>query len=399
MSLEQSLIGCILKDNDILADIADIVKPLDFKDSNAREVYSLALKRWKAGDSTDLMIISAHLKSLNFKWIAESTIAPIVSMAKSYAISIAESAKVCRIRDGLEGVLSDKHSNSNDLIYKISNISLDESNNDDDITDSKGCVTEFQTMLDSGGTNGLSTGYMVLDQLDIVLVRGDYWVIGADTSVGKTALALNIFCNLIADSDCKTCIISTEMTRKQILSRVISFFTDIAAILISRNRLCAKDVVKVRECMAWLESKLFFISEKTYEISQIENKIRSLNMKHDLDVFFVDYLQHCRSRGCKGKYDILTDVSNRLQELAKVTETTGVALSQISNETAKNINGRMEFKGSGDIGGDVDVGIVLEPNKNDKRRIRAHIKKNRHGQIGEFNLMFTPNYSRIQEHL
>ena len=397
MSIEQSLIGCILQNNDILADIADIVTPLDFKEMNARDVYNFTLARWKNNEITDLVVISASLKGVDFKWVAESTMVPIISMAKSYAVKIAESAKVDRLRLGIDNILLDKDMSSDDILFKISNIAIDESSNDEDITDSVGCVGEFDDLLKSGGVQGLSTGYMFLDQLDIVLVRGDYWVIGADTSVGKTALALNIFCYLIASYECKICLISTEMTRRQIMSRIISYFTNIASITIFRGRCSRVDNERVKKCMDWLKTRLFFISEKTFEISKIENKVRSLNMKHDIDLFIVDYLQHCRSRRFKGRYDILTDVSNRCQELAKVTETTCLALSQISNEVAKNVKGRTKYKGSGDIDGDVDVGIVLEPGKDDTRKLRAHIKKNRHGAKGVFKLMFTKNYSKIEE--
>ena len=398
MNIQQALVGALLSDNSMIATIAGIVSEEDFTDIESQSVFNFIYSRWQDNKTTDLIIAFSLLKDkVSVTCLSEATSIGIPAVSINYAEQVAEEAKLNRLRTSLHNIANDSLADSNDIIAQVSSAVISEACHDDDITDSKSCVDEFDNMLTAGGVVGLSTGYSVFDNLDIAMVKGDYWVVGAATSVGKTAFALNIFCYLLENDNAKVCIISTEMTRKQILSRVIAYFTNIPATKIIKNLTGNNDKKIISDCMAWLKQRTFFISEKTFEISQIENKVRSLTMKHDLDVVIIDYLQHCRSKDYKDKYSVLTNVTARLQELAKVSETCILALSQLSNEASKNTKGNLEFKGSGDIAGDCDVGIVLSPSPNDPAILKAYIKKNRHGARGEAGLKYSKSYARLEE--
>jgi len=393
--IEKNLIGCILNKNNVLADVSSVVAARDFTSEGSRDIYKFCLEMWRADKVVDLPLVFSSVKGVDPSWLAESTSFNNTSMAVSYAEKIAEKAKLGRLRVSIGGVLEDDMSDSDTLVSRVSDIVISECGEDEDIADSGSCVAEFGGMIDSGGVDGYSTGYDALDILDIKLVKGDYWVIGASTSVGKTAFAINIFCNLLAETDAKICMISTEMTRKQIMSRLVAYFTNIASIKIMRGKSSQHELETIHKCLAWLK-KIFFVSEKTYEIANIENRVRSLKMKHGVDVVFVDYLQHCRSNEYKDKYAALTNISSRLQELGKVADVCCVALSQLSNDYGKN-GGSIQFKGSGDIAGDCDVGIILVKSPKTKGRIQGCIDKNRHGSLGEIKLDYNKNYSKLEE--
>lgn len=395
MTLEKALVGAILQKNSVIADIANITSPVDMEDHTASEVYKFVLSRWMENKETDIII--AARSGLNPVWLAESTDEGFPSMAVSYAEQIAEMARVKRLKNTL-GVISKNNTQSQDILDDMANLLISEAGTDEDIADANECVSEFDEMLKAGGISGFSTGYYCFDNLDISLIKGDYWVVGAGTNVGKTAFALNVFCYLLENLNAKICMISTEMTRKQLLSRMLAYFTHIPANKIIKNNLQSDiDQENVQKAMKLLESKTFFISEKTFEISAIENKVRGLNLKHDIDIVFIDYLQHCRSKQYKDRYSVLTDVTARLQELAKVSETCIVALSQLSNDAVKNPKGSLEFKGSGDIAGDCDVGIVLEVSDVKPEVLNVRIKKNRHGGKGIGKLKYNLSFSKLEE--
>lgn len=394
--IEQNLIGCILNKNSIIVDIIDIVKPNDFTNNDARRIYKLCIDFWRADKNIDIVVALAELKDINPAWLAESSMFQNMRMATVYAGQIAETAKRERINKSVTEAISDKMNTSSDVINLISNIVLEDASCDSDIADSASCVDEFGEMLKSGGLKGYSSGYKILDSLDIKLIRGDYWVVGASTSVGKTSFALNIFCHLLLSGDVKICMVSTEMTRLQIISRLVAYFTNIAGIKIIKGNAHASEQEKIQKSLTWLKTKLFFISEKTFEITSIENKVRSLNLKHGLDVVFIDYIQHCRSTDYSDKYASLTNISGRLQELGKVAGVCCIALSQLSNDYGKN-GGSLEFKGSGDIAGDCDVGIILKKRKPRDPILKISVKKNRHGPLGSGHLKYNPNYSKLED--
>ncbi len=399
--MEQALIGAILKENNIIPDIARIVSVRDFTDFKAASAYRLCLDRWQTGEVTDIVIASKMLKVFSGwddpGWIAESTDIGLVSNCLGYAGEIAEKSRLKRVKINLSDAINTAI-DSNDILSKIADIGIKESSKENDVTSAKDCVDKFSIMRRKGGMNGLSTGYDFLDKKYITAVPGDYWAIGAATSVGKSAFAVNMFTNLLNESDAKICMISTEMTNNQMMSRLIGCLTDIPAIYIIKNDIRDQaDLERIEIAENWLSKRVFFMSEKTREISEIEGIVRGLDLKVGLDVIFVDYLQHCRSSSYKKQYDILSDVTGRLQNLSKQIESTIIGMNQLSNATARDSGGNLEFKGAGDIAADCDIGIILRKSKKDRSILNAEIKKNRHGPLGCQVLKFTKSYAILEE--
>ena len=168
--IEQNLIGCILNKNSIIVDIIDIVKPNDFTNNDARRIYKLCIDFWRADKNIDIVVALAELKDINPAWLAESSMFQNMRMATVYAGQIAETAKRERINKSVTEAISDKMNTSSDVINLISNIVLEDASCDSDIADSASCVDEFGEMLKSGGLKGYSSGYKILDSLDIKLI-------------------------------------------------------------------------------------------------------------------------------------------------------------------------------------------------------------------------------------
>lgn len=396
--MEQALIGAILKDNSILPTVAGIIEPEDFTEKNAEIVYRFCLDKWRSGAPVDIVIAAMSLKKIcNVGWIAESVDIGFVSNCLGYAGGIAEKAKMKRLKDSLSKAI-DSAITSNDIIQDIASIGIKETKNHEDVTDAPTCIDQFTKMRAKGGLTGASTGFSFLDRKHISAVPGDYWAVGAATSVGKSAFAVNMFINFLRNSDSKICMVSTEMTKHQIISRLVACLTDIPAIYIIKNAVKRPtDLENIAKAESWLSQRTFFVTEKTREIAEIENIVQALDLKVGLDVVFVDYLQHCRSGKHTRQYDILSDVTGRLQNLSKQVSATVIGLNQLSNDAAKNTSDNLEFKGAGDIAADCDVGIILQKNKSDRRKLKVDIRKNRHGELGCQVLNFTKSYAILEE--
>lgn len=99
------------------------------------------------------------------------------------------------------------------------------------------------------------------------------------------------------------------------------------------------------------------------------------------DVLVLDYVQKIRVDG-KTEYERMTDVANRMQDLAVRENVTVFDLSQVSNDGKDFVHGSVvPSKGSGELVAAADVAIVLTRPKNQKEKfLELHLAKNKFGR-------------------
>lgn len=247
---------------------------------------------------------------------------------------------------------------------------------------------------------GISCGFSKIDNVIDGLMPGHFWVVGGYTSSGKTFFALNILASVILQKK-KSMFVSLEMTSQDIISRLTSILSGVSCReYIKGNITDQKDIDNIQEGFKTIREANLTIRHGSFE--RIKLAIIKEKMTHGLDVVFIDYLQLLRT-GINDANERLEMVSQDLQSLAKEYGVTIIALSQISNEHAKNFQNSdiIGFKGSGAIGASADIAIELvnpdkAPERQEKARngvpytVEAAIKKNRHGPIGKVTMEFMP---------
>jgi len=130
------------------------------------------------------------------------------------------------------------------------------------------------------------------------------------------------------------------MTKEDILDRLIGERLGIGvyelAKTVNRERV-AEQVAKIEKNINDLD---LCILDTLYDIEDIEMRLKIENKNRKIDVVFVDFIQLVRNKESKSKYESLSEVSEKLQELAKELGVCMVILSQISNEAQKDDNYR-----------------------------------------------------------
>lgn len=244
---------------------------------------------------------------------------------------------------------------------------------------------------------GHSSGFDKLDDIIDGIRKEHFWVVGGYSSMGKTFFALNLVVSLLKQ-DVKTAIFSLEMSKQDIVGRLLGIITEISSIKLLKGSLAPDESKKLTEAKELLKDKIFCYSEKS-SLDEIMSSMLFLKLKEDIGVFVLDYAQLVQD-GKSSEYETLRKTSSQLQAFCRKNGVSVIMLSQVSNDAARGGNSFvMGFKGSGAIAASADLAIELIPNETKEERdekivnrepfnVLCSIKKNRHGPIRDIELKF-----------
>lgn len=217
---------------------------------------------------------------------------------------------------------------------------------------------------------GLPSGFAKLDELTQGFQKSDLIIIAGRPSMGKTALSLNMALNCIKIKRLPVLFCSLEMSKEQILYRLLSSETEINQMKLRSGQLSQNDWIKLNKVMRIISKLPFFIDDtSTLSTQDIRSKIKTIILEQNqLGLVIIDYIQ--LMRGLNGKQN------NRVQELSEITRDLKglarefnipiIALSQLSRNVDNRINQRpilSDLRESGSIEQDADLILMLSGSK------------------------------------
>lgn len=241
------------------------------------------------------------------------------------------------------------------------------------------------------GNIGITTGFYKWDENLITYEPGHLWALGGFTSVGKTATALE-FIGRIGKTK-GLAIFSMEMTKPQIISRMLSRMTGYSSRYILSGKISDTALIRAKE---YLSSQPIHIFRKTRNWGDIANACRVLKMQDQLDVAVWDYQQNIGADGDK-THDKMESIARGAQDLVQDLEITGVMLSQISLQQNRDDSGSPEFKGGGGLAECADIALHLSRPKRSQTELLVEMRKNRHGPKIDLLLEYQQHYTRLEE--
>lgn len=249
------------------------------------------------------------------------------------------------------------------------------------------------TAMQEGGLLGFSTGFRLLDEMTYGWEESKVWVAGGYTGVGKTYFLINLV-NTLLEQGVVCVIFSLEMTRNEIIDRILSLRTGLTI-----PQLYATKTTKARKDLitnAWkklvdeVNNKQLFVFEDCRNYNQIKSRTKKIAQVARVGFVGLDYIQLVEGED-ERDYEVLKHTSFKLQAMAKELRTSVLILSQIDNATHKegDKSPLLGFKGSGDIGQVADVAIrikrIYEKDSNSKytNEYILSVRKNRNGTTGD----------------
>ena len=254
---------------------------------------------------------------------------------------------------------------------------------------------------------GLSSGFYDLDLLTQGFQKSDLIIIAGRPSMGKTALGLNIALNVIRESKLPVLFFSLEMSKEQIMYRLLSIETNINQTRLKSGKLYQDDWVKLNKIIKIMSKIPFFIDDTpNLSIQDIQAKIKTILFEQgQIDLVIIDYLQLMQGPKSKmeNRVQELSLITRGLKNLARQFNIPIIALSQLS----RNVENRMDKKPilsdlreSGSIEQDADLVLMLYRNKDFNKTQNYYlteliIAKQRNGPTGSIQLKFYPKKTKF----
>ncbi|HCC84852.1 MAG TPA: replicative DNA helicase, partial [Candidatus Pacebacteria bacterium] len=218
-------------------------------------------------------------------------------------------------------------------------------------------------------------------------------ILAARPGMGKTAFAINMAQNISVLTKKKVGVFSLEMSREELVDRLLVSQADIDAWRLKTGKLDQQDFLKLSDAMGVLAEAAIFIDDTPgMSIYDMRTKARRLMAEQQIDMLIVDYLQLAQGRTRDNRVQEVAEISQGLKNIARELKIPVLALSQLSRaieqrgEKAPQLS---DLRESGSIEQDADLVMFLYRKDDDMREaVSLKIAKHRNGALGEVELFF-----------
>ena len=414
---EQSVLGSILLDKEAMISVSETLVPEDFYKEAHKVIYESMLKLYNSQSEIDLITLTDELRDQGYlddiggiAYITSlSTVVPTTSNIKYYVNIVKEKSISRQLISAANDIINLGYDGSAKVEYvlenaekKIFDISQERATND--FQPINQVISEALSMLEKlyeekNDVTGLTTGFRDLNKKINGLQRSDLLLIAARPAMGKTAFALNLVQNAALKGDASVAVFSLEMSKEQLVQRMIASQSTVELKKIKTGTLADNDWPRITDGMAILSGAKIHIDDTTgIKISELRSKCRKLKIEKGLDLVLIDYLQLMEGEGQnESRQQEIAKISRSLKILAKELDCPVVALSQLSRAPEQRADHRpmlSDLRESGSIEQDADIVMFLyrdeyyNPDTEKKNIGEVIVAKNRHGETGTVELVW-----------
>lgn len=419
---EKSVLGALMIDKNAIIRVADLIVPADFYTPAHSKIFDAILELFEKNEPIDILSVTDKLKNAGSlsEMGGSSYLTELVNSVPT-AAHISHYAKLVRQKK----VLRDLVSASSEINEKIFEAGADTENLLDDIEqtifaisqksrpqnfipvkDELKAAYERIEKLHQGerGLRGVTTGFDELDNYLSGLQNSDLIVLGARPSLGKTSLCLDIARHAAVKANIPVGIFSLEMSRDQVVDRLIASEAGVALWRLRTGRLTDEiEFEMIREALDRLSKTQIFIDDTpSANIIQLRSMARRLQAEHGLGLIIVDYLQLIQPRNnTDNMVQAMSEVSRGLKTLARELQVPVLAAAQLSRAVEQRetkIPRLSDLRETGAIEQDSDVVMFiyrkdkdkLDPSLEEQNTAEIIIAKHRNGPTGVVQLKFDP---------
>ena len=423
---EMSLLGAVLIDEEVLADISDHVKPVDFYDKRHHVVFAGMMRLFERHKPVDLLTLTDELKKKDqlesvggSAYLTELTnYVPTAAHAESYAEIVAQKAvrrRLIKASSEISEMGFDEETTTQELLeraeaelFSVSDQSLKQDlvSIETILTDSFDRIEELHR--NKGALRGIRTGYRDLDEKTAGLQRSDLIILAARPAMGKTTFVTNLAYNVATIAKLPVLFFSLEMSKEQLVDRMLADASGVNSWNIRTGNLSDDDFAKLSEAMGEMAEAPIYIDD-TPGLSVLEMRTKARRIAHDqpLGLVVVDYLQLMQSNGNHNgnRVQEVSEISRGLKLIARELNVPLIALSQLSRTVETRtppIPQLSDLRESGSIEQDADIVSFIyrpgyyEPDNPEVENItELIIAKHRNGPVGRIQLYFHPERLRF----
>ena len=435
LEAEESVLGGVLLDNHACNLVLPILRAEHFYREAHRKIYAAIVDLNERGSPVDIITLTEALRQRGqlpdvggATFIAElANRVPTAANAEHYAKIVRDKAILRGLISSATEIATEAYDNQADVERFV------------DIAESKifaiaeqRVTTEFFPISEllppaikeieklfhrKEMITGVPTGFHDLDKMTAGMHSGDLIIVAGRPGMGKTALALNMGTVAAQQSGIGVAIFSLEMSKEQLVLRMLCSEALVNYQDVRSGRLHEKDFAKLASAAGGLHQAIIYIDDSA-GLSVLELRAKARRLKREiharggrLGLVIVDYMQLMRGSGrSDSREQEISEISRSLKALAKQLELPVMALSQL--------NRRVEEKGatdrrpvmahlreSGAIEQDADVILFVyreaaynkELSPEEERTAEIIIGKQRNGPTGTVNVTFRKEFMRFAD--
>ena len=424
IAAEQSVLGAMMLSKDAIADVVEVIREGDFYRPAHQTVYGTVLDLYGRGEPADAVTVAGELTRMGelgriggapYLHTLVSMV-PTAANAEYYARIVRERAilrrlveagtRIVQMGDAGQGDVDAVVDRAQAEVYEVT-----ERRSSEDYLPLRdlmeGTLTEIEAIANrTGDLVGVPTGFIELDRLTNGLHPGQLVVLAARPAVGKSTLGLDLARAASIRHGLTSCIFSLEMSRNEIVMRLLSAEAQVALHHMRSGHMSDPDWNRLAQKMgAVSEAPLFIDDSPNMTMMEIRAKCRRLKQRHDLRLVIVDYLQLMSSgKKVESRQQEVADFSRSLKLLAKELEVPVIAISQLNRGPEQRQDKKpmlSDLRESGSIEQDADMVILLHrEDAYEKESPRAGeadfiVAKHRNGPTQTVTVAFQGHYSRF----
>lgn len=425
LEAERAVLGAVLLEPSLLPRAVELLGPEEFYKEGHRKIYAAMLRLFERSEPADLLTVTEELRRAGEldEVGGPATLATLMEEAAlatqfaTYAVIVREKALLRElIRVGRELVeqgfdegedvqtLLDR---AEQRLFQISERRLTRA-----AIPVRSLLTRAIEHIEAlyhrkELVTGLPTGFPRLDELTAGLQRSDFIIVAGRPSMGKTAFALNVAQHVAVRERRPTLIFSLEMSRDQLVQRLLCSEARVDSHRVRTGHLGAGDWDRIVHAAGRLaEAPLFIDDTASLSVLEARAKARRIRAEHGLELVVIDYLQLMQGRSrAENRQQEISEISRSLKALAKELDLPVVALSQLSRAVevrGESVPRLSDLRESGALEQDADVIMFLhrpgayreDPAEENVTELR--IGKQRNGPLGTVQLVFKAEYTRFE---
>ncbi len=422
---EAGIISAMFKDREVIQDVVQLVRESDFYKPENAILYKAILEVDEEGQSVDLVTMTNKLRKENLLekaggvfYLGQIAAAPsTVYNVKQYAKIVQEKStmrQLIRISDRLRNRCYEDAEPVESILDDAERLVLDISKQRqrNDVTRVDEIVSTNLEQIEAAAKQvdditGIPSGFIDLDHMTNGWQRSDLIILAARPAMGKTALCLNMAANAAVDYHFPVAIFSLEMSKEQLVMRMLAAAARIDQKRLRTGQLNAEEWGAFLQKIGPLSSAPIYIDDTpAITIRELRAKARRLQSREgDLGLILVDYLQLMGGSGhSENRQQEVSEISRSLKALARELNVPIIALSQLSRTVEQTKDKRPQLshlRESGSLEQDADIVLFIHReeyyNEDTDRRGIADliIAKHRNGPTGTVELAFQNELTRF----
>ena len=429
LDAEAALLGCMLIDAEVQADLLEALEEDDFYQESHREIL-LAMKKVYGGHKViDVVTLTDRLEHdgalqkaggiRHITELADST--PSAANYKQYLEIVKRDAVNRSLIRAAQSIVENSRQGKEEreaisfaekLIYDISK---KEDNGDlaglEDGTTIQSVIDKFETIQSNPNAyRGVETGFTLLDKMTNGLQKSDLIVLAARPGMGKTSFSMNIVGHACLNKGKVAAVFSLEMPREQIVQRLLCSHAQVSMEKALSGKLNQSEWRNLMRASDKLQkSKIFIDDSSRVTPAEILSKCRRLATAQGLDLVMIDYIQLMGGDNVKGggnsfenRQQEVSQITRNLKIMAKELNVPVIALSQLRRIQTQEPQ-LSDLRESGAIEQDADIVLFLyregyyNADTENPNLAECIIAKNRHGETGKVDLQWTPEFTTFTD--